>query len=267
MKKYFLVALVSAIALTANSQTLRINMGDVTYAIPAAQAGEMLYDNATTLTVGKKAYPISAITNITIDDSSVSDNTIKVNYNGSSAKVEISGNIAPYITAEVNGAHVRVAASASLENEVTYTLSGNSSNGSFYMEGSTAMGLVLNSLTLTNPDSAAINIQNGKMIRVCLADGTANSLADGISAGGDDDSDGHKAAFYVDGHSSWTGTGSLNITGNVKHAYCSDEYTLFNEGLGNITVSKALGDGFHINQYFKMLGGTLSITSSMEARE
>ena len=146
MKKYFLVALVSAIALTANSQTLRINMGDVTYAIPAAQAGEMLYDNATTLTVGKKSYPISAITNITIDDSSVSDNTVNVSYNGNTAHVEISGNIAPYITAEVNGSHVNVSASASLENEVTYTLSGNSSNGSFYMEGSTAMGLVLNGL-------------------------------------------------------------------------------------------------------------------------
>lgn len=262
MKKLLTLAIVSAAVLSVNAQTLRINMGDVTYAIPAAQAGEMLYDNATTLTVGKKSYPISAITNINIDDSSVSDNTVNVSYNGNTAHVEISGNIAPYITAEVNGSHVNVSASASLENEVTYTLSGNSSNGSFYMEGSTAMGLVLNGLTLTNPDSAAINIQNGKMIRVSLADGTANSLTDGISAGGDDDSDGHKAAFYVDGHSSWTGTGSLNIAGNVKHAFCSDEYTLFNEGLGTITVSKAMGDGFHINQYFKMLGGTLSITSS-----
>ncbi len=262
MKKLLTLAIVSAAVLSVNAQTLRINMGDVTYAIPAAQAGEMLYDNATTLTVGKKSYPISAITNITIDDSGVSDNTVNVSYNGNTAHVEISGNIAPYITAEVNGSHVNVSASASLENEVTYTLSGNSSNGSFYMEGSTAMGLVLNGLTLTNPDSAAINIQNGKMIRVSLADRTANSLADGISAGGDDDSDGHKAAFYIDGHSSWTGTGSLNIAGNVKHAFCSDEYTLFNEGLGTITVSKAMGDGFHINQYFKMLGGTLSITSS-----
>ena len=262
MKKLLTLAIVSAAVLSVNAQTLRINMGDVTYAIPAAQAGEMLYDNATNLTIGKKSYLISAITNITIDDSSVSDNTVNVSYNGNTAHVEISGNIAPYITAEVKGSHVNVSASASLENEVTYTLSGNSSNGSFYMEGSTAMGLVLNGLTLTNPDSAAINIQNGKMIRVSLADGTANSLSDGISAGGDDDSDGHKAAFYVDGHSSWTGTGSLNIAGNVKHAYCSDEYTLFNEGLGTITVSKAMGDGFHINQYFKMLGGTLSITSS-----
>ena len=129
MKKLLTLAIVSAAVLSVNAQTLRINMGDVTYAIPAAQAGEMLYNNATTLTVGKKSYPISAITNITIDDSSVSDNTVNVSYNGNTAHVEISGNIAPYITAEVNGSHVNVSASASLENEVTYTLSGNSSNG------------------------------------------------------------------------------------------------------------------------------------------
>ncbi len=263
MKKH-LVTLTLALAatLSVSSQTLRINMGDVTYAIPASQAGQMLYDNATTLTVGQKAYPLSDITNITVDGSSVSDNTVNVSYNGSSAKVVISGNIAPYVTASVSGGHVRVAASAALANEVTYTLSGTCANGSFYMEGSYAMQLVLNNLTLTNPDSAAINIQNGKMIRIHLADGTTNALADGMTTVSDDGSDGHKAAFYVDGHSSWTGTGSLSITGNVKHAYDSDEYTLLNEGLGTITVSKTIGDGFHISQYFKMLGGTLNITAN-----
>lgn len=262
MKKFITLAFVFAAVLSATAQTLRINMGDVTYAIPAAQAGEMLYNNAQTLTVGNKIYSLNDITNISIDGSSVSENTVKVSYNGNAAKVEISGNIAPYITAEVKGGHVRMAASADLAKEVTYTLSGNSSNGSFYMEGSYAMALVLNSLTLTNPDSAAINIQNGKMINIKIADGTTNSLSDGMTTASNDGSDGHKAAFYVDGHTSWTGTGNLNITGNVKHAYSSDEYTLFNEGLGTITISKAIGDGLHISQYFKMLGGTVNITAN-----
>ena len=236
MKKILTIAILSVLTLTTHAQTLRVNMGDVTYAIPASQTGDMLYQEGTSLKIGDKVYSLSDITNITIDNRSVSDNSVVVNYSGNSAKVEISGNIAPFITAKVNGAHVCVAASDNLAQNVTYTLSGNSSNGSFYMEGSHAMQLVLSNLSLTNPDSAAINIQNGKMIGVELADGTSNSLADGLTNAADDDSDGHKAAFYIDGHSSWTGAGSLSITGNVKHAYDSDEYTLLNEGLGTITV-------------------------------
>ena len=174
----------------------------------------------------------------------------------------IAGNLAPYITASVNGGHVKVIANQNLAQEVTYTLSGNSANGSFYMEGDFTMQLTLNGLTLTNPDSAAINIQNGKLIRVRLADGTTNSLADGLTNVTGDDSDGHKAAFYVDGHTSWTGTGNLTISGNVKHGFSCDEYTLLNDGLGTITVTQAVSDGFHISQYFKMLGGTLNITSN-----
>ncbi|MBP5387868.1 MAG: carbohydrate-binding domain-containing protein [Prevotella sp.] len=261
MKKILTIAILSVLTLTASAQTLRVNMGDVTYAIPASQAGDMLYQEGSTLKIGDKVYSLSDITTITIDNRSVSDNSVVVNYSGNTAKVEISGNIAPFITAKVNGAHVCVAATDDLVQNVTYTLSGNSNNGSFYMEGSQAMQLVLNNISLTNPDSAAINIQNGKMIGVELAAGTSNSLADGLTSVVDDGSDGHKCAFYINGHSSWTGSGSLTITGNVKHAYDSDEYTLLNEGLGVITVN-AIGDGFHINQYFKMLGGTLNITAA-----
>ena len=259
------IAIFSAILLSVTmvqAQTMRINLGDVTYAIDAAQAGEMTYNNGTTLTVGSKIYAIDDITSITVNNgSTVSDNTVTVVYNGTSAHVEIAGNLAPYISAKVNGAHVAVSASESLTEVVTYTLSGSSNNGSFYMEGYNDLALTLNGLTLHNPDSAAINIQDGKMIAVQLADGTSNSLSDGLTTVADDDSDGHKAPLYLDGHSSWTGSGSLILTGNVKHAYSSDEYTLFNAGLGTVTVNSAVGDGFHINQYFKMLGGTVNITT------
>ena len=247
---------------TTVAQTLNINIGDVSYAIPASQAGDMPFNNGSTLTVGAKSYSIDDITSITVNYSQVEDNTVKVNYNGTSAKVIISGNLAPYVTATVNNAHVKIIADNALQQTVTYTLSGTSANGSFYMDGDYAIDLVLNELHLTNPDSAAINIQDGKLIGVKLADGTTNSLADGLTNVTIDDSDGHKAAFYTDGHTSWTGAGSLTLTGNVKHAFDSDEYTLLNAGLGTITVTGAPGDGFHISQYFKMQGGTVNITST-----
>lgn len=249
------------LATMASAQTMHIHLGDVSYAIEASSAGDMVYDKGETLTVGSKTYSLNDITSITVDNNSVSNNTVVVNYSGSSAKVAIAGNLAPYVTAQVNGAHVSVTASETLTEEVAYILSGSSSNGSFYMQGDYAIQLTLNGISLSNPDSAAINIQDGKLISVILADGTTNSLSDGLTTVIDDDSDSHKAALYIDGHSSWTGSGNLILQGNVKHAYSSDEYTHFNAGLGTITVSSAVGDGLHIDQYFKMQGGTVNITS------
>ena len=262
MKKITTLAAFILSVLTAMGQTMNIHIGQVTYCIPAEQAGEMVFQNGQTLTIGLKTYALSEISSIGIDNSSVADNTVAVAYSGNTAEVMISGNLAPYLTAKVNGGHVSVVASSNLAQEVTYTLSGTSDNGSFYMDGDHAITLVLNGLNLTNPDSAAINIQDGKKINVQLADGTANTLADGLTNVANDDSDGHKAAFYVEGHTSWSGSGHMTLKGNVKHAYSSDEYTLLNAGLGSITVSSAVSDGFHISQYFNMKGGTVSIVAA-----
>jgi len=245
---------------TVWSQTMNVNIGDVTYAISAKDAGDMTFTDATSLTIGAKTYTLADITSIVVDDSSVTDNTVNVTYSTSGAKVLIAGNLAPYVSATVNGANVTVLATSDLEELVTYTLSGSSSNGSFYMDGSYKMALVFNELTLTNPDSAAVNIQNGKHIAITLSDGTTNSLVDG----GTDDglSDSHKAPLVINGHSSWTGSGSLTLTGNVKHGYFSDEYTSLESGLGTITVASAVGDGFHVNEYFQMAAGTVNITAA-----
>jgi hypothetical protein len=263
MKRQILYTLALALfLLPANSQTMRVNMGNVTYAIPATQAGEMLFTDGSYLTIGTKQFTIGEISSISIDDSTVDDNTIGVSYSDDEAKVVISGNLIPYITAKVTGAHVAIDAASNLEQEVTYTLSGTSANGSFYMDGSYPMNMVLNGLTLTNPDSAAINIQDGKKIGIHLEDGTTSQLSDGLTNVADNGSDGHKAALYVDGHSSWTGTGTLNLQGKVKHAFSCDEYALLNPGFGTINVVSSINDGFHISQYFEMQGGTVNITAS-----
>lgn len=45
------IAAAGAIALAADAQTLNVVVGDVTYALPAAQAGDMTYSGGTQLTV------------------------------------------------------------------------------------------------------------------------------------------------------------------------------------------------------------------------
>lgn len=261
MRKIAILVISCLLSITAQSQTLNVNVGNVTYAFPSSQTGDMVYDNGNTLTICGKVFPTSNITNMIVDQTEVSDNTVTVSYDNSMAKVVVAGNIAKYISAEVKGGHVSLVASPSLQQSVTYTLTGNSTDGSFYMSGEYSCRLVLNGVSLVNPDSAAINLQNGKKIDIELATGTSNSLADGLTTVADDGSDSHKAVFYVEGHTSWTGGGSLNIKGNVRHGFFSDEYTQFEASLGNVTVEQALSDGFHVNQYFQMQGGTLSIAS------
>ena len=253
MKKLFLAALV-ATAIGVQAQTVNVNQGSVTYAIPAAEAGQMPFGNATTLTIGERTYTLNDITNITIDDTKVDNNTVKVTYSGETAHVVIAGNIAPYVEATVKGAHVALIQDSEYEgDEITYELSGLSDNGSFWMDGKLKASFLLNGLTLHNPDSAAINIRDGKRISLELAEGTANSISDG--EGGD-----WKACLMVKGHTELKGAGSLTIEGNTGHAFWGKEYIEVKKTFGTLNITKAIGDGINVNQYFEMKGGTISIS-------
>ena len=144
MRKIAILAISCLLGMTAQSQTLNVNVGNVTYAFPSSQTGDMVYENGNTLTICGKAFPISEITNMIVDQTEVNDNTVLVSYDNSMAKVVVAGNIAKYISADVKGGHVALVASPSLQQSVTYTLTGTSSNGSFYMSGEYACCVVLN---------------------------------------------------------------------------------------------------------------------------
>lgn len=260
MRRLFLSLALVATAAAAFSQTLNVNVGQVTYAYPAATTGDMSLTESS-VTVCGKSFPISSIASINVDNSTVVDNTVSVAYNGTTAKVTVSGNIADLVTAKVSGAHVTLLQSEAVTDEITYTLSGSTTDGSLYMDGSLKATFVLNGVSIHNPDSAAINIQDGKRIDVVLPEGTASTLSDGIN-GSDDGSDAHNACFYVNGHTEFKDAGSLTITGNVKHAFTSDEYCIVKASAGTITVKSAVGDGFHIGQYYQQNGGVVSITAT-----
>ena len=94
--------------------------------------------------------------------------------------------MAKYLTVTTSGAHVKIEQSADLAQEITYNLSGTSSDGEFYMSGSYKATLALNGLTLTNKtpvtSGAAIHIQNGKRIKVKVMDGTVIAIG-GLESG------------------------------------------------------------------------------------
>lgn len=243
---------------TTQAQTLSVHTGEVTTVFAAASAGNMTYsDSGTALTIQGHRFAIADIDSITASPTaSVEAKTVAVNYAGTTAHVTLSGDLANLLTVTATGSNVSIMASEALADEVSYVLSGESADGSFYMDGSCKASFTLNNLQLTNAHGGgAVTIDCGKRIDIHIPTGTTTTLAD--AAGGT-----HKACFFVNGHAEFKGGGTLNVSGNTKHAYASDEYTLFKPSFGTMNVTSAVSDGLHIEQYFRMDGGTLNVTGT-----
>ena len=256
MTKRFLLATLIAMAgvLVQAQQTMWIHTGHVHWAYNTESVGTMPYSSASLLTVLEKGFTLADVDSVTVANETFADDNVLVKYAGTVADVYVAGNIANHITAQVTGARVAVMQDDAVATEYTYTLQGTSTSGCFYHAGKYKMTLVLNGVNLTNPDSAAINIQNSKRIAVQLVDGTTNTLADGAN-------NTKKAAFLVKGHAEFAKGGSLTITGNKKHALACNEYMEVKKTVGTITITSAVADAINVVQYFQMNGGTINIQS------
>ena len=255
MKHTIVTILLTLAAMAVQAQTVNVVTGSVTTKYTAEQADEMVYsDGGATLTIGGKAFSVSDISQIYIDESTVTDNSVEVSYSGDAATVTVSGNIAPYIETTLSGAHVSVVQGEGIGDDtgkVVYTLSGSSTDGEFYLEGSYKMDLELNGLTLTNPTGAPINLQNGKAVNVSVKKGTTNTLTDCASGT-------QKACFVIKGHADFKGQGTLNVYGKTAHAIKTSDYMT----VKNLTLNilEAVKDGINANEYFLMESGTLTIS-------
>ena len=185
------------------------------------------------------------------------NNTVEVVYNGDTAIVSVAENVTKYLTVTQQGAHVSIVQGSDLASEITYNLSGTSTDGGFYMAGSYKATVELNGLTLTNVSAvysgAAVHIQNSKRINVKVVTGTENTLVDAASGS-------QKGCLYVKGHAEFKQYGTLNVVGNVKHAIKAGEYITLKNATLNVT--SAAGDGISCNQYFMMESGTINISGT-----
>lgn len=257
MKRIFFIIAAFLLTIAAEAQTLNVSVGNVTYKFPSSQTGYMTYSDGTNLTIINKVFSLDEIDGMTVDYTSVTDNTVVVSYNGSTATITVAGNVAQYLTITQEGAHVSIAQSDDLAQEITYTLTGTSTDGEFYMSGSYKATVELSSLTLTNVtpvySGAAVHIQNGKRINVKVLNGTTNSLTDAASGE-------QKGCLYVKGHAEFKQSGTLNIVGNVKHGIKAGEYISIKNA--TINVTSAVGDGISCNEYFLMESGTVNISGT-----
>ena len=156
---------------------------------------------------------------------------------------------------EIEGTDVSITAAG------TYVFSGDCDDGSITVKkGVTGVTLVLNGLTLTNADSAAITLNKTAEAALIAAAGSENTVAD--TAGANDE---NAAVKVKSGASlSLSGTGTLTACGDAKNGIkgASDAVITVDELTLNI---EAADDGLSCDDELTIKGGRVNITAGGDA--
>lgn len=263
MKKLLSLLAIALLATPSRAQlTAYICDGyDYETATIASRTDVLFDDSHSTATIGDGTFALADIDSIIFHEPQYA--AVEVVYQGTTASVSIPASVKG-VTASVSGAHVTLT-STNTTDELLYVLSGSSADGSFTINGSYKMRIHLNGVSLTSSKGAAFDVECGKRIEVKLMKGTENSFADCANGS-------QKACFYTKGHLELKGKGTLNVTGNTRHAICAKEYVLLKASTGTVNVLSAVSDGIHCGRgsqaaadyedcRFTMNGGTLNLSN------
>lgn len=160
-----------------------------------------------------------------------------------------------YTGYEIDGTDVSITAAG------TYVFSGDCDNGSITVKkGVTGVTIVLNGLTLTNDDSAAITLNKTAEASLIAAAGTTNTVAD--TEGSNDENAAVKvksgAALAI------SGTGTLTVDGNAKNGIKGAADAVITVAEVKLNINAA-NDGLSCDDELNITGGTLSITAGGDA--
>ena len=146
---------------------------------------------------------------------------------------------------------------------IRYELSGATDDGFLKIYGSKKQALVLDGVSISNPNGAAINNQCKKRCFV-VVNGT-NSLTDGTAYTDTPSDEDEKAAFFSEGQLIFSGTGSLTVTARGKAGITSDDYVRFLDG-PTVKVSSSAGHGVRGKDAVIVSGGTIeaSVSAAMK---
>lgn len=160
-----------------------------------------------------------------------------------------------YTGYEIDGTDVSITAAG------TYVFSGDCDDGSITVKkGVTGVTIVLNGLTLTNDDSAAITLNKTAEASLIAAAGTTNTVAD--TEGSSDEN----AAVKVKSGASLSigGTGTLTVDGNAKNGIKGAADAVITVAEVKLNIN-AVNDGLSCDDELNITGGTLSITAGGDA--
>lgn len=181
--------------------------------------------------------------------------TIVITFSNSGSAT-VSGDVNGIVT--VSGNQVTVDNTATKE-KVKYELHGSTTNGFLKIYSNNKQVLVLNDVSITNPNGAAINNQGKKRCFVVV--NGSNSLADGTSYTATPADEDEKAAFFSEGQLIFSGSGSLTVTAKGKAGITSDDYIRLMDG-PTLNVSSSAGHALRGKDAVMISGGTLKATAS-----
>ena len=181
------------------------------------------------------------------------DKTITVTFS-QSGNASVSGDESGIVS--INGNDV--IATNNTDQVIKYVLTGETSDGFFKLYSTKKQAIVLNSVSITNPDGAAINNQSKKRTFIVLNDGTKNYLTDGANYSDATDSEDMKGCFFSEGQLIFSGSGYLEVDANCKAGIRSDDYVR-TMPKANIWVDASSGNGIRGNEAVIVTGGVVNI--------
>lgn len=172
---------------------------------------------------------------------------------------------------EIDGTALTIASSG------TYTVSGSCADGSIKVKKSTTgVTLVLDGLTLTSENTAAITCGKSSEVTILVSNGTENSLSDTEQNNDDNYPENENAENAVikckDGsHVTLCGDGELTITANGKNGIKSGA-TTDEDGEASLTIrdltlniDAPVNDAINAEQLLNVESGTLTIDAADDA--
>ena len=186
---------------------------------------------------------------------------------GSLAESPVSLKVSDYFTKrdlsgewkESKATAIVLSESVTISAEGTYILSGTLNDGTITVNAGKddKVQLVLNGVSVTSSNSAALLVENAGKVFVTLAEGTENFLT---STGFDENSD-IDSAIYARDDIVFNGTGSLTVT-SAKHGILGKDDVKFASGTYTITAQSR---GIDAKEGVAIVDGNFTIVSQKDA--
>ena len=177
---------------------------------------------------------------------------------GKAVTIQLSGTTATASSdsVQINGSTVII------KEEATYVISG-SLNGMVVVDApdTAKLQLVLNGVDITSETSAALYILKADKVFVTLADGTANTLANGGSFVAIDDNN-IDGALFSKQDLTLNGSGSLTVTSPAGHGIvCKDDLVI----TGGTYVVNSASHGLDANDSVRIADANITIDAGKDA--
>ena len=145
-----------------------------------------------------------------------------------------------------------------ITNEGTYILTGTLTDGMIIVDAkdSDKVQIVLDNVSISNADSAAIYVRQADKVFLTMAEGSENTLTNGGTYTAIDDNNIDAVIFSKD-DLTLNGNGTLNITAEAGHGIVSKDDLVLTSGTYNITAEK---HGLSGKDSVRIADGTYNIT-------